>query len=1834
MTSASSPVEFSIPLQPVDVVTEITMTAPQKPVQQTVDPHNEIVNSNNRDTTISNKNDPNKWSKRARRRTSRINYAEDALDEKANSKEELVADKTKGLSGSTNASNKTLKPSKALATQRKAQRNATSSTSTTPLCSSSPSLSSSDQTSSALPSRNNFNDQDDSYIVNERIPSNWQPRSIASDRLTGILDLEDSVIKPDGKLYLHDGSNYSPGDYVYMISEPPGEPYYICRIMEFVDHTKLASAKSAAFTTTLKETDNLKAVNNKSDQAVTRRNSIITRSVSNYSVRVNWLYRPKDISRKTSDPRLLYVTMHSDVCPLISIRGHCSVKHKDFIEDFDMYRAKPNNFWFDKFYDRYILRFFDVVPTAKMINLPNYVAKVLCERFTYVLVEVGKAKELCESPKNCVKCSQWCSPEDSVQCAHCQNHYHMLCVDPPLTRKPSRGFGWSCASCSRALEMKMRQEKGYSLEDEEDPTVDNLATLPPAIPTENNTELATSRENSTSLSRYEELDRAFAEKTSQPLDAAQVHQLKMWPFRYLGIHSKIEDVLDADDRIYPRAVSRLGTKHQANIADWPGRPVIYYEPEKKSKRGGHGKAKRNNTTPTPNITADDIIATNLSSNTSISNNIEELSSINTRENSPVPDSLLMTKKKDRPAWFQERPSGYIERGNDVTSALLWKEPADESRVDEFLKKTEPFATKLQLAPNSPNFVDACLKALLDFEYDQVKALKVVSTFTRKSLKEPTFTKEEKARFEEAVRKYGSELHPVYKEVKTKKSADIVRYYYLWKKTPSGHKIWDNFEGRKKKKPATTTINNTTTTSKTTPAEAQISTTVTIERKDPEDLEELADSADDSAFDSTKAKFHKRSFICKHCSTTSSRVWKRAPGHSVTLSDEDHENEDSKTSRKHDVINNPVMALCFRCARLWRRYAVIWEEPEEVMKKLTQKGGNGWKRKLEEELIEDARQILAEKEKSKDKTRVTKRQKVDKTINTTGLSGIRNSEQQSWATKQTEKSVKVILPIPASSFLDMPITSIKNLKEKETEKPAKENAKAKVKAKILMEKEKEKEEDKTKIIPTKEKDKEKKVRIKKEDKTKLTKPTKIVAAKVEPKQNTEITTRSSDTTDLCSSTESTEKLTSYPLLAKKSTKMKGVMPSSKKILPLIANNSGNTDLRIKEFKPFIRATSIEAPPSILTSFSSPSKVCRPCRVCDQSEPNDKQLVCDNCGVNVHTYCYDSSSEHTFPNNWLCDPCANDQKPTASTLYSCILCSSRETNHDASKEETNIRLSKPTGNNQNQIINSDGSKNTVVEALKRTSGNNWIHVKCAIWNPDLKFEDVKTLQPVEGISQICFRRPHNSEICQICKSLSGVHACCFICHKAVHVSCASKAGYKFGFSVEPISQNSATNEKTVTVDGTESIISAVIACPHHTEIYKLIETNKVMDNTSKMTAIQLYCQTYKQSSNKLTGVMRASKNFDFLTRSESLLLQDDVIKRNYSVFDNCNNIDYSMPETAKSTGKRCEICETSLTPIWWKNPTDSSKEICHRCYWKINDQGRYRNEYQSTKRIKLLYEDATEAHTYDETRSKTKKIMAQDLRFSISDSKLGSTNPSATETSLNMLNRTPPESTFNMTALPIPVKSTSVSPKISPPTSLQLPILSTNHHHPQAYHPSPLAPPHQSSYTEMRYPVSAHPMNMNQYAQQSGMPYNYSSHSPVMYHNNNNNPPTYPYVHPFSNSSPRPPPLPQHHLTNSMPSLGHNVGMNSPYISPYPQGTFYGHISTPNMHQSPPLPVSVIRNIPMTIDQLTHSGEERGAMNGTDSSKHEKRSTESSSVMVTKKENNESKRDIMALNKILS
>lgn len=476
----------------------------------------------------------------------------------------------------------------------------------------------------------------------------------------------------------------------------------------------------------------------------------------------------------------------------------------------------------------------------------------------------------------------------------------MQCVNPPLLKKPSRGFAWACGPCSRAQERKLEarrtpiigdvpaEDEEEILEEEEEEVANGPSTTA-ATPHGEDTEMTTGDENQ-----------------------AEIALIKMWPMRYLGIHCRVEDALQYDDRaIYPRASSRLGPRHQANVTAWPGRPVELVKPAEIKKRyankAGHKKD------------------TKLAKETLAAMEADR------------------ADKAKRPKWVQDEPPGYVRRGEDqlkedktTTAFSKFRMPTaealptrgDDDRptnyeklVDDYMIRAKPVAKQIGLKDWSTNFLDKALELFYKHNYDADAALKALKKQDRaKDIKEPVLEKDELKRFEEGVSKYGSELRNVRLHVRTRSHGDIVRFYYMWKKTAKGKEIWGAYEGRKG-------------TKRRVEAESALRL-----------LDDVADDHDDSAFDSNKALNKKRQFQCKFCAKRKSRQWRRAPG----VAPGSTTTPDGRTKDRNPV----VVALCERCANLWRRYAVEFENIDEVSRKVAAVGGKAWRKRIDQELLNE------------------------------------------------------------------------------------------------------------------------------------------------------------------------------------------------------------------------------------------------------------------------------------------------------------------------------------------------------------------------------------------------------------------------------------------------------------------------------------------------------------------------------------------------------------------------------------------------------------------------------------------------------------------------------------------------------------------------------------------------------------------------------------------------------------------------------------------------------------------------------------------------------------------
>ncbi|CAG8771029.1 3908_t:CDS:2, partial [Racocetra persica] len=90
--------------------------------------------------------------------------------------------------------------------------------------------------------------------------------------------------------------------------------------------------------------------------------------------------------------------------------------------------------------------------------------------------------------------------------------------------------------------------------------------------------------------------------------------------------------------------------------------------------------------------------------------------------------------------------------------------------------------------------------------------------------------------------------------------------------------------------------------------------------------------------------------------------------------------------------------------------------------------------------------------------------------------------------------------------------------------------------------------------------------------------------------------------------------------------------------------------------------------------------------------------------------------------------------------------------------------------------------VNNAMKRTNGNNWVHVLCATFIPETSFYDAENVFLVMDIEDI--RDESWNAICSICQMRGGACIRCsnYACKKFLHTTCAQEAGCNIGFELK--------------------------------------------------------------------------------------------------------------------------------------------------------------------------------------------------------------------------------------------------------------------------------------------------------------------------------------------------------------------------------------------------------------------------------------------------------------------
>uniref|UniRef100_A0A7N0ZX34 Histone-lysine N-methyltransferase ATX2 n=1 Tax=Kalanchoe fedtschenkoi TaxID=63787 RepID=A0A7N0ZX34_KALFE len=144
----------------------------------------------------------------------------------------------------------------------------------------------------------------------------------------------------------------------------------------------------------------------------------------------------------------------------------------------------------------------------------------------------------------------------------------------------------------------------------------------------------------------------------------------------------------------------------------------------------------------------------------------------------------------------------------------------------------------------------------------------------------------------------------------------------------------------------------------------------------------------------------------------------------------------------------------------------------------------------------------------------------------------------------------------------------------------------------------------------------------------------------------------------------------------------------------------------------------------------------CNVCHMDEEYESNLFlqCDKCRMLVHARCY-GEVEPVGEKLWLCKLC----RPGAPiSPPPCCLCPHKG------------------------------------GAMKPTTDGRWAHLACAMWIPETCLSDVKTMEPIDGLSRV--NKDRWKLLCSICGISYGACIQCsnHSCRVAYHPLCARAAG----------------------------------------------------------------------------------------------------------------------------------------------------------------------------------------------------------------------------------------------------------------------------------------------------------------------------------------------------------------------------------------------------------------------------------------------------------------------------
>ncbi|KAL0095044.1 hypothetical protein F4703DRAFT_1821960 [Phycomyces blakesleeanus] len=631
---------------------------------------------------------------------------------------------------------------------------------------------------------------------------------------------------------LSDGTVVRVNDHVFLASEHLGEPYHVGRIMEFPV-----------------------VVAGKGQQA-----------------RIAWFNRPKDVvNRKHHDPRLLFATMQSDLNPVSAIRGKCTVTHKHYIgkEGLEMYRSLEDHFYFHRLYDRYMQRMYEVVACEAVQNVPLAIQTALRERYQFVVVEQAIADDLIVDRCNCCMCDEWCASAKSVKCAACLKSYHMSCLNPPLLRKPSKGFAWQCASCTRE-ELLGGSSQNTSTPSESDSSSNSSKPVSSSRP-KRQTRTAT-RANVTKTTQKQIKKRvAPTEPRHTPKAPEEMTMTAMWPFRYFNMSTQLLDI-ESNNNCYPHAKSRIGAKYQADTPDFKLEEALAIVDQSRSS--------------TP-LTTEEISQESFGK--------VQKRRYNKRVGRPIKrrSATSPNPSKEPEQEEVEEENAPIARGTDATLSPMFRRTQWTDDTQDNLEKYMLAVKALPDLPLPPHSGDLLDRALLEYErsnYDASTALSIMARLTTDDFYHvPEWSEEELEAFEQGVRDHGHDFNLIKQRIPNKTMPAIIRFFYQWKKTDRYEPVYS--EWTKVYRPT-----------KRIKRRATMGQDGRVSKSPTESLDSEDDSEEETDLTVVPiSSYEHANYRCTNCHTTESSIWRRPP---------------SDTDRRRKEFK---FVVCDLCGVYWLKY---------------------------------------------------------------------------------------------------------------------------------------------------------------------------------------------------------------------------------------------------------------------------------------------------------------------------------------------------------------------------------------------------------------------------------------------------------------------------------------------------------------------------------------------------------------------------------------------------------------------------------------------------------------------------------------------------------------------------------------------------------------------------------------------------------------------------------------------------------------------------------------------------------------------------------------------------